>query len=266
MPFIHALILTLIAGTPLYEMEQPDVDAYVRELMVALPTFEERLIEAAQAGLGTPYADGPLGEGPGGEFDSDPLIDLSRVDCVTYMEQSIALASAENYERMKEMLQRIRYEAGQIDFEKRNHFFISDWIEHNPFCIEVTDDLDVPTKTISRNISRKGFFKRVNAPGLGLETKNQDVRLPIVPSSEVQAAESMIPSPSIIAFVGKVEWLFALHTGLFIRDGDGSGKLYHASSKEGKVVAVDLSDYVDEQGSRYLGIAVFRVTEPERDE
>lgn len=263
---VSAALLLVLASGPVYEMAPPDVESYIQELQRQYPTFEERLSAVVQQSLGTPYADGPLGEGPDGAFDTDPLIDLTRVDCVTFMEQSIALAAGPSYDHMFDLLQQIRYKDGIIEYEHRNHFFITDWIENNPFCVEVTDDLDVPTKKIKRTISRKDFFKRVNAPGLGSDSPNRAEELTIVPTDHVQAAEDALPSPAIVVFVGKVDWLFALHTGLFIRHADGTGHLYHASSKAGEVVAMDLSDYVAEQGGRYLGIAAYRVTAPIPDE
>lgn len=262
---MHALLLTLIAFPPLCDMDDTAVDKYVHQLRSEHATFEERLAAVAEDSLGTDYADGPLGEGPAGQYDTDPLIDFARVDCVTFMEQTIALAAGHGYEDVFDLLQSIRYKDGVIDYESRNHFFVTDWIENNPFCVEVTADLDVPTRTIKRTISREDFFERVNAPGLGADTPNRAEGLIVVPPQHVEQAEQTIPSPSIVVFVGKVEWLFALHTGLFIRGEDGVGRLYHASSKSGEVVAVDLGEYVKEQEGRYVGIATYRVTAPARE-
>jgi hypothetical protein len=262
---VNALLLALVAWTPICEMDSVAADAYILDLHRTHATFEQRLAAIAKHSVGTPYADGPLGEGPDGRYDSDPLIDMSRADCVTFMEQSIAFAAGLNYEHAFDLLQEIRYKDGVIDFEHRNHFFVADWIENNPFCVEVTDDLDVPTRPIKRTISRRDFFERVNAPGLGTDTPDRVETLSIIPSQHVADAEMVLPSPSIVVFVGKVEWLFALHTGLYIRDDDGSGRLYHASSRSGEVVAADLTEYVEEQGGRYLGIAVYRITAPSLD-
>lgn len=259
---MHAILLTLALAMPLGDMDPAGVDEYVQQLQREHPTFEQRLTAVVHQSLGTAYADGPLGEGPDGAYDSDPLIDLARVDCVTFMEQSIALAVGTTYDEAFDRLQQIRYVDGVIDYEHRNHFFVTDWLANNPFCIEITGDLGAPTKQITRTISRKGFFERVNAPELGHTTADVSETLTIVPSKHVDDAEAAISSPAIVVFVGKVDWLFALHTGLFIPDADGGGTLYHASSKSGEVVAADLSDYVAEQRGRYLGIAVYRVTAP----
>lgn len=263
---LAVLMTAILAGPPLYQLDQPGLDAYVHRLAQDESGFDARLTRVLNDSVGTPYQDGPLGEGPGGKYDTDPLIDFGRVDCVTYVEQTVAAATARDYDRLFADLQRIRYRNGLIDYEQRNHFFISDWIANNAFCREVTGDLGVDTATVTRTISRKGFFDRVNAPGLGLDTPDRDVTLRYIPSAAADRAEQALPSPSLIVFIGKVDWLFALHCGIYARDDDGVGRLYHASSKHGKVVAMDLSDYVTGQGDRYLGFAAYKIEEPNFDD
>ncbi len=63
-------------------------------------------------------------------------------------------------------------------------------------------------------------------------------------------------------FVGKVDWLFSLHCGLYLRDQDGRGRLYHGSSKAGEVVEMDLADYMNQQAGRYIGFSAYRIDEP----
>ena len=243
-------------------MRQPALNSYLAELAGREPNFGTRLAEVANRSLGTPYADGPLGEGFNGKYDKDPLIDLTRVDCVTFVEQTIALAASASYEEALEKLRRIRYGDGQISFESRNHFMIADWVDNNKFCRDVTRKLGVSTRTISRKISRRDFFERVNAPELGRDTPDRTIELAYVASAEVRAAEKNLPSPALIVFVGKVDWLFALHCGFYLRDEEGEGLLYHASSSTGRVVAESLIDYL-ENSTRYLGFTAYRITEPD---
>jgi len=250
------------ASLPISKMSEAALDSYLADLSVRQPSFSARLAEVAKRSLGTPYADGPLGEGAQGKYDKDPLIDLSRVDCVTFVEQTIALAASASYEQALETLRRIRYADGQISFESRNHFMISDWIANNAFCRDMTRNLGVPTRTISRKISRKDFFDRVNAPELGRDTPDQTIDLVYVASADARSAEKNLPSPALIVFIGKVDWLFALHCGFYLRDEEGQGLLYHASSKAGRVVATSLADYL-EKSTRYLGFTAYDIAEPE---
>jgi D-alanyl-D-alanine carboxypeptidase/D-alanyl-D-alanine-endopeptidase (penicillin-binding protein 4) len=257
-------LVSVAGGGPAWAGYDPlQMDGYLRRLHRAEPRFEARLERVIRDMLGTPYFDGPLGEGPAGTHDTDPLVDFSRADCVTSVEQAIAAASAGNYMEMFDHLQRIRYRGGVIDFEPRNHFMITDWIANNTFCKPLTEELGLATEAVTRTISRKGFFERVKAPGLGLDTPDRSVTLRYIPSALAEEAEKAIPEPSLIVFIGKkVDWLFALHCGFFLRDERGVGRLYEASSKLGFMAELDLSDYVREQGDRYLGFTVYRVTDP----
>lgn len=259
---IAYLVATLMAGTPLYEQSETELGTYITALNAGEKSFDARLWRVIQDSLGTPYHDGPLGEGPNGVYDADPLVDFARADCVTYVEQAVAAAAGTDYDDMLGLLQRIRYKDGRVDYETRNHFLITDWTRNNPFCVDVTCELGAPTKASIRVISRKGFFERVKAPGLGADTADESVRLEYIPCDAVDAAEPEIPSPALIVFIGKVDWLFALHCGLYARDASGAGLLYHASSKAGKVVGMPLSEYVSEQSGRYLGFTVYKINDP----
>jgi D-alanyl-D-alanine carboxypeptidase/D-alanyl-D-alanine-endopeptidase (penicillin-binding protein 4) len=256
------LVLILLASAPLHQMGPLEVDAWLGKIRSERPTFAERLQQVASKSLGTPYADGPLGEGPGASHDPDPLMDLTRVDCVTFVEQAVALAASEHYRAAFELLQRIRYAGGEVDFARRNHFMIADWIANNPWCVEVSGELGVETVPVTRTISWTGLFEKLKAPGLGADRPDRSVTLGCVPTGMAAAAEARLPSPALVVFVGNVDWLFALHCGLYLRDAQGVGRLFHASSKSGAVVAVPFTDYVAENATRYLGFTAYRVGEP----
>ena len=255
-------ILLSVFGAMVYEQTPPEIDAYLAQRHRPDSTFIQRLEQVVADSVGTPYHDGPLGEGPGASYDSDPLIDLSRVDCVTFVEQSVALASASSLAEATKVLQGYRYEDGQVDFLHRNHFMLVDWVPNNPWCRDSTAKLGLETKTVTRSISKAGFFRRVKAPELGQEIPDRDVSITYIPIDEASAAARAIKTPSLVVFIGHVDWLFALHCGIFLPDRTGSGSLYHASSAAGKVAAMDLGDYATSQSKRYLGMAVFEITDP----
>jgi len=224
--------------------------------------FDAALTKQIQQSLGIPYKDGPLGEGPGAKYDADPLIDPNRVDCVTFVEQSIAFAATENDHDALALLQQIRYADGKIDYEARHHFFITDWIAHNTFCKDVTATLGVPTEKATRTISRREFFKKQNAPELGTNTPDHKQTVAFVPIVRGDVAEAKLPKLALLVFVGKLDWLFALHCGFYVRGEDGKGLLYHASSKAAKVSAVPLAQYLEDNKTRYLGFTAYSVEAP----
>jgi len=258
MPILLALLLLTTPG----ELAPAELEAWLGEVRLAEEGFAGRLARVVSAGVGTPYENGPLGEGPEGKYDTDPLMDLSRVDCVTFVEQSVALAASSTRDEAFALLQRIRYRAGRIDYESRNHFMVTDWLRNNPWCVDVSAKLGVPTEAVTRTISRRAYFERVKAPELGRETADETRTIRVVPPAQAGAAARAIRAPSLIIFVGHVDWLFALHTGVYLPGKEGAGHLYHASSKAGAVVEADLAAYVASQGDRYAGLLVCTLGEP----
>jgi D-alanyl-D-alanine carboxypeptidase/D-alanyl-D-alanine-endopeptidase (penicillin-binding protein 4) len=256
-----ALILSVLGAT-VYTQQAPESDSYLAKLHGPDSNFLQRLEHVVADSVGTPYHDGPLGEGPGAPYDEDPLIDLSRVDCVTFVEQSIALASASSLADATKVLQGYRYKNGQIDFLHRNHFMLVDWTPNNPWCLESTAKLNIETKTVTRSISKAAFFRQVKAPELGQDIPDRDVTVTYIPIEQADALAKAIKKPSLVVFIGHVDWLFALHCGIFLPDDAGSGKLYHASSTAGKVAAMKLESYAASQSKRYLGMAVYQISDP----
>jgi len=256
------LILASVAvlAAPLFEMAPRDVDAYLAGLNAREGCYGARVIELARAAMGTPYAADPLGEGPGAPYDADPLMDLSKADCVTFVEQILALAAAKNYQEAFDILQKIRYRNGEIAFENRNHFMEADWIANNTFCKDVTGSLGVATEKSTRTIGRKHFYTLKKLDALAATAVDQEMTLDYVPGAAAALAEPNLPSPALILLIGKTDWLFTLHCGLFIR-GEEGGLFYHASSKQEKVAAAPFPD-IFKDTTRYIGFTAYEINSP----
>lgn len=265
---ITALCITLFLAQPLYECTPAEIDARLQALYRQEPDFGKRVAHLAQESLGTPYVGDPLGEGPDSDFDKDPLMDLAHVDCVTFIEQTLALAASPSYQSAFDLLQQIRYQHPPIAFQHRNHFMYNDWIKNNTFCKNVTSKLGVPTEKVTRTISRRGFFEKKALPELGKDIPDEQSTLQYVPIAHVVKSEAKLPSPALILCVGKIDWLFILHCGFYIRDADGKGLVYQASSKKDqmKVITTPLPEFLQATGdpakSRYLGYVAFRIADP----
>lgn len=255
------VVLSIFGETP-YGTSSDQLDGYLADLQGRKMAYPARVAMVARDAVGTTYADGPLGEGPTGVYDQDPLIDLARVDCVTYVEQCLALAAARSYEDAVAKLQTIRYAGGRVDFSTRNHFMVADWLSNNPWCVARTTELGVPFERLTRTISKRDFFKLVKAPELGGDIADRAVSIAYIPAARASEAAAAIRVPALVVFIGKIDWLFALHCGLYVPEAGGGGKLYHASSKAGAVTATDLDAYVASQSKRYLGFTVHEITTP----
>lgn len=252
---VAALLCTLVLAQPLLTVER--ADAFLTKLHGQESDYTARVIAVAKASLGTPYVDGPLGEGPGAAHDDDPLIDLAHVDCVTFVEQTLALAAAHSYEEASDLLQQIRYKDGIIDYGTRNHFFIADWIVNNRFAREVTSDLAVACVQETRTIGRHKFFELTKATEYLDTAVDQPMTVAYVPVSGAADVEPNLPDLALIVFIGKLDWLFASHCGLYIRD-EGQGLLYHASSVKDKVITVPFTDYM-KGNSTIVGFTAYAI-------
>ena len=259
---VFAIVLAATAATPLHEMAPLEVDAYLRGLHAAEPSFAGRVIDIAQRSVGTPYQGDPLGEGSSGKTDQDPLMDLTRTDCVTFVEQTIALASSVSYVDALVNLQRIRYHGPAVAFEHRNHFMTADWVVNNTFCRPISAELGVTPVKVTRTIGRKHFFELKELPERAAESKDPILTLTYVPADLATQAAAQLPSPALVLLIGKVDWLFALHCGLHVRDADGVSRLYHASSKSEAVIAADFAGFF-ENTTRYIGFAAYALEPPE---
>jgi D-alanyl-D-alanine carboxypeptidase/D-alanyl-D-alanine-endopeptidase (penicillin-binding protein 4) len=263
---MHVLIAiaALLAGAeapPLCHAPEPAIGACAAELAATQPDFAARVASAARRSLGTPYAAGPLGEGPGGQVDTDPLVDFTRADCVTFVEQTLAVASSDSWDALRARLDQIRYRDGVVSFQTRNHFMLADWVRNNAFCRDVTAELGEPVTAVTRTVGREKVYEANDALALLPEAPAETLTVDVLPVEAAARVDGRIPSPSLVCFVGRPDWLFALHCGLFVREGDGPGQLYHASSAAGEVTATGLAAYLGST-DRYIGFTVHALSEP----
>ena len=257
-----AAMLFIALGAPvLAGMPPPQVDQYLATLHAEHADFDARLTAIAHDSIGTPYAGGPLGEGPQGKYDTDPLIDLGHVDCVTFIEQSIALAASTSYDDTVALLQHIRYKDGQIDFLHRNHFMVADWLINNPWCTDVSQELGVSTTALTRTISKKDFFPKVKAPELGQDLPDKPFTIHYIAPADVAKAVKQAPLPAMVLLVGKLDWLFILHTGLLVEDERGGAPAFIHASTSGAVAKTTLPEYLA-GFDRYLGVLIVHIGEP----
>ncbi|MDE2489482.1 MAG: DUF1460 domain-containing protein [Elusimicrobia bacterium] len=207
-------------------MDARRLDAALASIDAANPSLRGRIEAVSAALLGTPYVLGPLGEGPGGRFDRDPLMSFDALDCTTFVEETMALSLSPDLASAKALLQRIRYKDGRIAYASRNHFTSADWVPNNAaagFLRDVTReiagaDVEVASKTISK---RAWYAKKTLADLQGLDSltpaqrderlkelralgaamPDETVSLPYLPIALLPRYASRIPSGTIANLV-----------------------------------------------------------------
>jgi hypothetical protein len=232
-----------------------------------------RFVQASGRLLDTKYENGPLGEGEFGGPDPDPRFDFEHVDCVTFLEQALALAltGERAAEEFLPTLDAIRYRDGNVSFAARNHFMAIDWIPANSWLVEdVTREVGRETvRVVRRTIDRAQFLRDQEAsprPGLDGPVTWELAYVPRGGAGEVSPA---LRSGDLVFWVGRREDIFIAHTGMVVRDGSGGELLFrHASSKAGRVLDESFLGYAT--GATFAeGFVVLRLREgakvPARD-
>ncbi|MDZ7363185.1 MAG: DUF1460 domain-containing protein [candidate division KSB1 bacterium] len=246
----------IVAASPavpnarLYEMSKTEIDALLRETSARLTDFPSRLQAYSQRALGTPYRWFPLGEGPQAKYDRGPLIDLTRVDCLTFCEQILAMTLADHYEEMFQRLQRLRYREGVIDIRARNHFMMADWLPNNAWLFEdvtaaIGGELCVDMR---KTIDRVAVLRKRGVPEKELASipPPQTLVIKYIPEADLPAIKTKLQAGDLAVVIQSRPGIFAAHLGFLLRDGDGRIFFRNASARRGvkKVVDEDFDDLV----------------------
>ncbi|MDD5711719.1 MAG: DUF1460 domain-containing protein [Smithellaceae bacterium] len=229
----------------------------------------EFLLTVGQSFLDAPYAPNTL-EGPVEAL----RINLREFDCVTYVENCIALTmelSAEQptFEGFAARLQLIRYRYGRIDsYSSRLHYF-SDWLfdnEQKGVLHDLTRDLNGrPQAKKMRHMTDNWHLypALLNAENFRAISEVERIltgRNPRYISKEsLPGIISSIIGGDIIAITDAASNLDVSHVGLAIYVGEQC-HLLHASEKAGRVVISEqpLSDYLSSH-QNHSGVMVARL-------
>ncbi|MFN8672099.1 MAG: DUF1460 domain-containing protein [Candidatus Sericytochromatia bacterium] len=222
-------------------------------------SLDEKIKIISEKELTTNYKLDPLGEGSESKYDKEPIYDLKNVDCVTFTEQTLALALSSNFEDFINVLQKIRYKNGEIKMEKRNHYFIADWMINNNWLVEdfnkkITEKADYNEKLIShQKILGKYALKDLEPDRM--------VKVNYIPKTELNSIEDKLLSGDILVFIQKKNDIDASHVGIIIKE---KGKTYfrNATSLAPKmVVDSEFSKTVDyiKNSQKHLGISILRL-------
>jgi cell wall-associated NlpC family hydrolase len=167
-------------------------------------------------------------------------------DCVTYMETVIARSYARNRKDYAAFLRRIRYEAGRVDWKRRNHY-MTNWIRNNSRA-RLVQQLNFGTVSISKQ-------RDLNVvPGL----PSQKQRFSCVPKRRLGKIVGNIQSGDLIFFASTRPHLDVYHCGIVIRDGERL-LMRHAARSQGGVVEQDLSSFL--KANRMAGVILARPVE-----
>ncbi|MBN2695753.1 DUF1460 domain-containing protein [bacterium] len=124
--FIFFISTTVFSQNFFHEMGESQIENTIKTIHKKNRSISNRLIHISNYFVKMPYKNDPLGEGK-----NRPLYSFKEADCVTFVETVLAVTKYSNLKDAVAFLQKIRYKNGDIDYQKRNHFMISQWIPNN---------------------------------------------------------------------------------------------------------------------------------------
>lgn len=216
-------------AAPLYTFSEREVDAYLGWLSRQDMSDAQRVVHLARKNIGQPYRLFLLGEHPFELYDPDPMYCLSASDCVTFVEQTCAMAMSDDWASFFRLLQRLRYRDGIVGIRTRNHFTEADWNVSNAWLFaDVTATLrgaeTVPMRT---RIDRQTFFARY---GLTPDEPLQIFVDVYIPRSNVLLVTPSLRDGDIVEVVrGNETWQYVSHMGLIALDTAGAPNIIHAT-------------------------------------
>ena len=250
-----------------------DVVAFAREENLAARPLGEVVIAVGRRFLGKPYLEGMLDESE----EEVLVVDLMGFDCVTYVENVVALAQAikagdPSYDAYVANLESLRYRGGTLDgYCSRLHYF-TDWMldnERRGNVRLVSQDFGQPfDKTIDfMSEHRDAYAKLADNDSLlacveDVEARLRDHGIYYVPQDRIRSVYDQLRTGDIIATATDIEGLDVTHTG-FVYEHDGGTGFLHASLSGEVKTNDDLADYVNGVKSQ-TGIIVARPLETAR--
>jgi len=274
------LALSIVTMTNAFAGSREEAVALL-QASASLNPIASRLESFSSRFIGLPYGvSGPLGEGENGRFDQDPLYRFDTFDCTTFVETNLSLAFSSSVDEFETTMNLIRYENGEVDYLKRNHFPSLQWIPNNirnGYLREINSMIlpDQERMTAEAVIDISGWLNKASLQTIQVPNASEELktvllnelksystryspvvaRLDYLPISVLLAKPEVlakIPNGTVVSFV-RPNWdltaaigthMNVSHQGLIFQK-NGNLVLRHASAAaEKKVVEVPFLDYL----------------------
>lgn len=223
-------LLRELLAKPLYEFSEREIDVYLPWLQYSIPDLRERIRHLARKNLGQPYDIYLLGEFPAEIYDDQPLYNLKESDCVVFVEHTLSMALAHDWQSFFAILQRMRYKDGVISYATRNHYGEYDWPENNTWLAEnISDCLAGERAAVDTvKINKTDFFKKRGVPYILPEDSLIWTYVPIDIMPEIFDRLRTGDIVNVVRGYKHNQWVG--HYGFVIVDEDGSVNFLHSTA------------------------------------
>lgn len=209
----------------------------------------------------------------------DLVVNLRELDCVTYVENTIALyrtiiSDSINFEYFKKELKNIRYRSGTIEGYTSRLHYTTDWIFDNESKKYIFDKtkliggVELPVKVyyISQNYEKYNYLKKHPEDVEKIKTIEEKInsrKYYYIPTEKIPTIEKSIHTGDILYFTTKISGLDISHAGIAVWQEDVL-TFIHASTKYKKIIInpESLYDYCI-NNKNTTGIMVLKLIESE---
>jgi hypothetical protein len=168
------------------------------------------------------------------------VVNIEAFDCFTFLDCVEAMRLSRFFADFHENLIRVRYKAGIVSYDRRNHFF-TDWSEQNrEFVYDRTKEIGgKKAETVAKILNRKDDGS-VLLPGIGPIERT----ISYIPSEGLDKTISQLfQTGDYIGIYSDLPGLDVSHVGIVVKDGPNID-FRHASSAARKVIDEDFSEYI----------------------
>lgn len=256
---VRSLALLALCGggtpdqNPQYPVVPPPIPQTLLEDAQKIPDIGQRMIFLARSFLGVPTKKRILTQtGP-----EQLVVNFEQMNCLSFVENMLALAYGENYEAFLKHLRSIRYKNGLVDYADRNHYVTMDWIPANREYVEdATSEVGGPyTKTVVKRLRKVG-------PNREIRSETQPAVIIFIPKQYIDRIEDKIQDGDIIFFTSPRGDLDIQHSALAVWQ---NGQLHFLHARSGANVQIDprpLKEYIKLRNSHgynvFSGIKIVR--------
>ena len=189
---------------------------------------------------GRPYLSGTLT--PAGEIE-ELIVRLDGFDCITWIDHSVALLSAQNWEEYHANLISNRYFNHEISFSARRHFF-TDWLEQAEWEVPLFAQQANSSKVLNRRSDSTRWI-------MGQPFVEREIHW--LPTDSLTNCSHLLMNGDLVGFYTELEGLDVNHVGM-LQINSGKPWLLHASSGAGSLERVDFIEYA----STKSGVIIIR--------
>ncbi|MCX8112276.1 MAG: DUF1460 domain-containing protein [Bacteroidia bacterium] len=273
-----SLSCCIVSSLPQVSADTPSVSSAQLPPLRIIGTTSERIMEALQLHEGQAYADWvrqlskrwqgiPYGSGGNGLGPDELLLNLNQVDCMTAIENLLALHQAyivgtKNIQGFAKALVAVRYQAAPpCRWEDRYHYLTHAFTKWERMGWGVWLPLGLPDNRpihyISQNPQKYRGFKDwvyIRSVERELTTRTRYY----IPSALVREWLPMLRDGDFVAFIPSQEGLDVSHVGVFLWEGERATFSHASLSARKWVHGEDLCAYLDRRRDKIKGITVFR--------